>query len=679
MGASASSPAQAVTIYGAQTGGYYPGVASFPSAGGTPTNVFEYNGFDSKYGSVFTGDAFYMTQMNKTSWSTTVYAMSVSHNPDLTEWGTTSRINEKLSVADVPTAMTWNSVTGAIYACFMTATDTEFSFGTFNESNGTASVIAPLSQQLVTLATDEIGAMYGVGADGKLYSVSLTGELTEIGSTGVNPSAKYASGSAFDTADGTLYWAVNTKGYDSNLYTIDLTTGAATLVYTFPDNTYLTSLYIPEGAPSEEAPAAVTDFLAAPQGFENQLDITFTLPSKTVAGEDMLGAVKYKVLVDGVILADTQGGPGQAISLSTQPGVGKHNITLLISNTSGKGARCTASVYVGEDNPAAVTFLDIATDGNTVTLTWGAPVAGLNGGNFNSAALVYDVVRLNDGTTVAEGITDTEYSETLEPEGLTNYSYSVTPRCGTLSGPATESRSVLIGAGMTPPYTQNFDNDDTFDAIYFSAYDANNDGKGWSFYSNPYSGKGNARYTYSSSEAADDWLFTCPLNLNQGLEYELNFTLNCSRWGNGETLEVMMGTAPDVASMTETVIASTDYEGGFNDIVTGTIAPQTTATYYLGFHITSGADSYNVDLDNIEIKAGTIADGVDTVSLAGMRIRAVRGGIVVTADSDTLITIVSIEGTSREVKVAAGTTLLPLARGIHAVKSGSAVAKAMVR
>ncbi len=127
--------------------------------------------------------------------------------------------------------MRWDASTGVAYA--------------MAESCGTASSLYTID--LGTGATTLVGSSSGtciidiaIDPDGNLYGVDLmpyalvaidktTGATQPIGSLGFN--AGYAEGLDFDPSTGTLYFA----GYDTDtflggMYTIDLATGAATLI-----------------------------------------------------------------------------------------------------------------------------------------------------------------------------------------------------------------------------------------------------------------------------------------------------------------------------------------------------------------------------------------------------------------------------------------------------------------
>lgn len=661
--------ADAATVYCTQVAGNTPGVYTFSTEGSTAALEEKYlsNAMYEGASAVFTSNAVYMT-FSPSSYSR--YCTPFFFDSNLENWTQGSRIIDNLKMV-LSSALGWNSISGDIYGCFKNANDT-YSWGTFSPTTGMPTIISSLEKQLVSIAASPTGLLYAVDVDGIFYSVSANGVLTEIGSTGVTPSPKYCAGIAFDPDTDILYWTPTTKQLDTSLYTIDVTTGVATKVSDFPENTKINSLYIPEGVAPEGAPADVEDFLALPDGFQNKLDITFTLPSKTQAGEEMLAGVKYKVMVDQTVIADTQGAPGQAISLSCEPGNGEHVVVLLVSNNAGKANRAVAQVFVGYDTPAAVTDLKIQAEDKTITISWEAPVTGLKGGQFDSSALRYKVVRVNDNEVVASDLEETTFTETVEPESLTKYSYTVTPFCDDLIGPATTTPSVLIGDGMKPPYEQDFSDVTSFDDIYFSSYDANKDNSTWTITS------GVARYNYNSYNKADDWLFTCPLALKGGYKYTVKFDITCSRWG-AERLGVSYGTLPEVDSMTEVALPDTDYPSNFNETVETSLEPATSGTYYLGFHITSKADTFNFDLDNLKIEAG-IATGVKefTASLSG--VRASKGAIEVVSESPALIKVYGINGNLiAEVEAEAGAHRFNLSSGIYVVTIDGKAFKIIVK
>ena len=162
-------------------------------------------------------------------------------------------------------ACTYDPVTKQGYAVSLDAGGIVF-FNSVDLESGTLTPIATgMPVQLLAMAANSVGQLYGVGSDGKLYSVEKsTGGLTEIGATGVQPEGDQSM--AFSMMDGALYWCAYRQDGTSGLYEIDLQTGAATLIGDMPENQRIVGLYVTDPDVLPGAPATVTDLEAT---FEN--------------------------------------------------------------------------------------------------------------------------------------------------------------------------------------------------------------------------------------------------------------------------------------------------------------------------------------------------------------------------------------------------------------------------
>ncbi|GEM_PF-7029783 len=111
---------------------------------------------------------------------------------------------------------------------------------------GTSSSGAPL-----TLACNLAGQLYSISTDGNLYTIDkTTGVATVVGATGVTGVA-YVQSMAFDHRNGdVLYW--NQQGdvvYVGSFFTVNTTTGVATLVGDLQGNAELVGFAIPYALP----------------------------------------------------------------------------------------------------------------------------------------------------------------------------------------------------------------------------------------------------------------------------------------------------------------------------------------------------------------------------------------------------------------------------------------------
>jgi M6 family metalloprotease-like protein len=112
-----------------------------------------------------------------------------------------------------------------------------------------------------------------------------------------------------------------------------------------------------------------------------------------------------------------------------------------------------------------------------------------------------------------------------------------------------------------------------------------------------------ARYYFSSTVAADDWLFSSGFTLQAGVAYDIRFNYGARSATYPEKLAVHIGSAQSVGAMTTQLfdnnnVANTTWQPG-----SGTFTPTTTGTYYVGFHAYSDADQYELAVDDIIVAA----------------------------------------------------------------------------
>jgi len=121
----------------------------------------------------------------------------------------------------------------------------------------------------------------------------------------------------------------------------------------------------------------------------------------------------------------------------------------------------------------------------------------------------------------------------------------------------------------------------------------------------PHTGLKQARYSYSSTYDANDWLITPAFTLQYGKTYKLTYWYKSANALYPEKLLVAFGNKPNPDSLTIVLadhpnITNTAY---MSNTLYFTLGPtETPATYfYVGFKAYSVADQWNLDLDDIEI------------------------------------------------------------------------------
>lgn len=506
-----------------------------------------------------------------------------------------------------------DATTGTNYAiAYNDRLDTQV-FSTIDYESNTRSIIATLDSNFVCLAVSPEGRVYSVRHDGMFGEFNKqTGAFTPIGQTGVKPD--YIQSAAFDPTTGVMYWAACSASSPIGLYTIDLTTGAATLVAAFPHNEEFSGLYIPAPLANEDAPAATSALsLQFPQS-NLRGAVKFTMPRKTYAGEDLTGDLTYNIYVNDSLVVSGTAAPGARVVDTVEVAdEAMYTIRTSAANSAGEGPKTTkASQWLGYDQPVAPTNVKFSlSDSLVATVTWAAPAATSHGGYMNRAELTYDVVRMPDSVVVARGISERSFSETLAAGSLRNMWYLVTATNHTQRGATAKSNSNAVGSVAELPYDEDF-TDQSVVANMFTIIDANNDGSTW-MAGHWNSGEDDVYYQYNADNAADDWLITPAIHLPGGHFYTVEFSCNASFYGD-EKLEAAYGTGKTVAAMTGKFFGPEVISDLSKTAHRSIVKIDNDGNYYFGFHAVSDKNQGILDLDDIHIHEGGVFMAPDTVS-----------------------------------------------------------------
>ena len=154
---------------------------------------------------------------------------------------------------------------------------------------------------------------------------------------------------------------------------------------------------------------------------------------------------------------------------------------------------------------------------------------------------------------------------------------------------------------VTVPYYNTFNTDEELSQL--SVYDANQDNASWGL--NQTSDGYELIYQYSSSNAADDYIFLPPMLLDSGLSYK--FALEAHNRGSSypERFEVLLldGELTSLTPIQEVIpatnVTSTSYTTFSNDNFT--VAE--TGYYTIAIHAISDADMWLLYIDNVAVTA----------------------------------------------------------------------------
>lgn len=391
---------------------------------------------------------------------------------DLDSRKVTSSLSQSYAVG-VCMDMTYDATTSTVYG-ISAISDV---LVTIDAATGEATPVAS-TLPFYTISADAAGQLYGIALDsetreGVLYTVNkMTGNALKVGSTGVkmltdeSGTMAYFQTASFSSADGKLYWIVANADGASALYRVDVATGRGTYLAPMPDNEDMIALFdVPEpSAPG--APAAVSGVSAkADASGALKVDISFTAPATCADGSPLSGLSSidiYRGTGEEPIHSFATPEPGKSYSWTDSEAVAGFNAYRIVAvNSDGESVAVYASAYCGEDFPEAPANVSISVgDDGYPTLTWEAPVTGLNGLAVDPSKLTYKVLRDLSGTlpeTVAEGLTGTSFTDRnldISRQAYPYYYVVATSSAG--DGRQSLPAGAYTGPAYTLPLTETF-------------------------------------------------------------------------------------------------------------------------------------------------------------------------------------------------------------------------------
>lgn len=125
--------------------------------------------------------------------------------------------------------------------------------------------------------------------------------------------------------------------------------------------------------------------------------------------------------------------------------------------------------------------------------------------------------------------------------------------------------------------------------------DANGDGKTWAAEAE------NIKYTYSSSNPADDWLFTAPVQIDD-ISKIIRVAVDAKTGSYKEAFEIWLGTAQNPESMTKLLISRSDYKQQEYLNEQQLFQLEEAGSYIIGIHACSEANMYYLYLKNLTME-----------------------------------------------------------------------------
>lgn len=502
---------------------------------------------------------------------------------------------------------------GTVYGEFFKSDLSGYEWGTVDYETEQRTSFGDAEHKFVAIGITSKKKLYGVAADGNLYSISTTdGTETLIGPTGLEltktdeyGSAVYSQTGEIDQRTDIFYWAAVDANGNTGLYTVDLQTGKATKIGDFGSQTAMVGMVIPQDMADNDAPAQATNAKVVFDGESLSGTFSFTAPATTFSGDDISGNLPYSVTVNGEEVATGTAEAGTEVSVPVKvERSGSYDFAVTFSNDYGRSPRASVTQWVGKVAPnPAYDVMMIVDDNYQVDVTWRAPETNVNGDKLSG--VTYDVYRCtpNKKELAAENITETSFNETLTSPELAEHFYEVYAKNGDAQSEAAKSNAQVFGDAIVPDYSEDFSTDKGIKL--YTIIDVNGDGKTWK-----YDASNKCMRTDYSDEkkgsADDDWLITPKVRLTADRTYTVKFTARNRypkfpnslevKWGNSNTPEALSNTG-----LAETVLPGDKTEYSFD------IAPEADGDFYVGFHdIAPKADNGVIYLESVEITANAL-------------------------------------------------------------------------
>lgn len=536
---------------------------------------------------------------------------------NLATWTGSGKSYNDFSLAALETAQAKD---GTVYGEFYnsSASNQQYELGTVDYRTRTRTTFGSTTRRYVAMGITADKRLYGIAADGNLYNISIiNGTETLVGPTGIELidewGGPYDQTGEIDSKDDTFYWYAQDKDYNTALYTVNLTTGAATKV-SDAHVTMFGMLIAPVSA-TGDAPAAVTNLTVAFSGTSLSGTVNFNMPTQTVGGSNLQGNIDYAITANGSQLTSGTSQPGATVSVPVSlTHSGDYAFAVTVSNTNGASPAATTNKWVGFDEPQTVGNPSATLSNGIVTITWTAPTAGTHQGTLGT--LTYDVVRIQgrDTTTVATGISGTSCTYDVSGAQLGSYTYAVRAISGDAKGRWANTSTLIAGAAIEPDWNHTFEG--TSALALFKVIDANNDRFTW--WANGVAGYGAMSNQGHATAASDDWLITPPIHLTTDRVYTVAFRVRNIMDKYKNTIEVKWGNGDTPAQMTNTLIgtftpAHSETSGKWQ-VCTADLIPNANGNFYIGFHDnTAASEKFQVAIDSITITKTAYTAAPDSV------------------------------------------------------------------
>lgn len=545
------------------------------------------------------------------------------HVYDAVTWQEESKVDCPLDYTYIASDRTYDPSTGKVYSLVYDKSATAVWLATTNLQTGASTMIAPVGNDVFTIASDANGRLYGINSKAALYTINPTnGATTLVGNTNIMEGWEndYQQSMTFDYATGKLYWAeFHALGiFDSAaaIYEINPATAASTKICDLPGGPELTGLYVIPALPAGSPGAA--SGLAARTRSTGSTDVrfSFTAPTHDVDGKTLNANedITFELYVDSDLIDIAGVKPGASYTSSyITIGRGLHSYKVTGSNAKGSGETAAITFFSGYDVPQAPQNVTMTSDGVNATVSWTVPAAGGNQGGPVRTPFTYNVVRYPGAVKVATGISELTVTDTPTEPGRYHYTVSASSQDG--EGPATESNSLVIATYETPYYC-GFDTQADFDL--YTVVDIASQGKVWNYDED----NARLRHPWGLDHSIDDYIMTPAIRLDGDKSYSVSFDAYQMVDMYDEHVMLYYGTEPDINKMT--LILDTKKLNGEPTNYSAVVAALRNGTHYFAFRSKTGPNGFMSYVDNVRI----VSEGMATApsAVTDLTAKAADGG-----------------------------------------------------
>jgi len=370
--------------------------------------------------------------------------------------------------------LTFDPKSGRMYGCFYDEDYRECkSFGFIEMDQPDthyyqSHIIGYFPERMVAMATNADGVMYSIGESGMLYTVNkITGEVTEVASTGLALSPFYQS-AVCDQTTGDIFFSASWGDFwDTSIFKIDPATAKATNVVDTSYDNYgndeqVTGLFLLDDITGSATPMAPAGFEVNYPAKSLSGTISFTLPTHWTDDSAVSGSLDYAVMANGHLVQKGQGTPGERISFNhTFETAALYDLQVSAMQNNSASNYTSCHIQIGEEEitpepvvitPETVTdFTVVPADKGALsaTLTFTAPSTDTKGESL-TAPLEVSITRNSLDVTTLSGIEPGSTVTYTDDSMLFSGSFTYRVSC-TLDGETGAQAAATCYVGLDAP------------------------------------------------------------------------------------------------------------------------------------------------------------------------------------------------------------------------------------